>query len=292
MSLPAGESQSTAPPGPPTSLARKNTLVCYHYCTNKVSAITAREPNATSSPRTSHSQTRELLYDLVEISSPVTPEIKYNIDIVAVHGLSEDADSTWVLSLSTSTEGGSGSTTGKVDATLDKIKEGGAVVGKKAGSLLKSTVNTAAKSLSYQPQQAAGAAKLEEEHTGKTSLQGGAKLPHIQSSKASSNRDIPAPAPPTTKVNWLKDDDMLRRSFPRARILQFSYAVDNSLKDVASGLLRRLSEKRKDQPGLSRPIIFIGHSFGGIVISEALVIANKGNYLDVTSATVGLVFCT
>ena len=212
---------------------------------------------------------------------------------MAVHGISEDADSTWALPLPTPTKGGPGSTTGKKDATMEIIKGGGAIVGKRAGDLWKNTVIAAAKPFSNDPQQEASVTKPDEEHAGEAPLQGVAKPTHIKPSNASLTNSVSASAPLTDKINWLTDDDMLRRSFPRARILQFSYPVDNNLKDVASELLRRLSDKRRGcGSGLARPIIFIGHSFGGIVISKALVIANEGGCPDVALATVGLVFRT
>ncbi|KAH7348289.1 hypothetical protein BKA65DRAFT_257809 [Rhexocercosporidium sp. MPI-PUGE-AT-0058] len=98
-------------------------------------------------------------------------------------------------------------------------------------------------------------------------------------------------------MNWLKDVYMLPRSFPIARVMQFSYptsladTASNNVKAVASELLRRLRDERKDcGPGLSRPIIFVGHSFGGIVVSEVLILAKDGDHSNIVTATVGLVF--
>jgi hypothetical protein len=101
----------------------------------------------------------------------------------------------------------------------------------------------------------------------------------------------------TKSVNWLKDEGMLPKSFPQARIMQFGYpfsAADGSgpsLEDIASELLKRLIRERENSSSESRPIIFIGHSFGGIVISKALILAeNKETYLDIATATIGLLF--
>lgn len=73
--------------------------------------------------------------------------------------------------------------------------------------------------------------------------------------------------------NWLKD--LLPSRFPNARILSFGYnsavALSKSIADVSvfgemlltRTLLERVSEKQK-----SRPIIFVGHSLGGIVVKK------------------------
>jgi hypothetical protein len=75
-----------------------------------------------------------------------------------------------------------------------------------------------------------------------------------------------------TKVNWLMDETMLPAAVPRARIAVFGYksywfgddAVKQSLHGVAGQLLCALDDKRKDCR--HRPIIFIGHCFGGLVV--------------------------
>ncbi|RYP58456.1 hypothetical protein DL769_008947 [Monosporascus sp. CRB-8-3] len=264
-----------------------------------------RGSSASSLPRSSQSQAPGDSYRLDIIYSPLDKSgLRPNVDIVAVHGLSEDADSTWVLTLPARTKGGSGSAPGKRDSsfipTVESIKESGVVVSNFAGNLVKNTVTTATKQFTNQPQQL-GDPQFGQQPTGETPRQdeSRAKLPHVQSSNASSISDDPESGPSLpAKVNWLKDNNMLPRCFPRARIMQFSYpasladTASNNLKAVASELLRRLSDERKDcGPGLSRPIIFIGHSFGGIVVSEALIMAKEGSHSSLPSATAGLVFC-
>ncbi|KAF8535854.1 hypothetical protein BDD12DRAFT_692879, partial [Trichophaea hybrida] len=83
----------------------------------------------------------------------------------------------------------------------------------------------------------------------------------------------------TKEVNWLKDSDMLPAAHPEARIMTFGYPRTLESRDVspadgliliAKALLRQLSKKRSPLSCNSRrPIIFIGHSFGGIVIENA-----------------------
>jgi hypothetical protein len=115
------------------------------------------------------------------------------------------------------------------------------------------------------------------------------KGPKDQSSNASQTGDNPATENPPLpeKINWLKDEDMLPRSLPRARIMQFDYRLaltevptaEDNLETIATELLKELSKVRKDcKSSLSRPIIFIGHSFGGIVIEKALIIGELRQY--------------
>ena len=79
---------------------------------------------------------------------------------------------------------------------------------------------------------------------------------------------------------WL--EDILPKEVPSARIMTFGYdsavAFSNSvakLEHHALALLNDLSSKRKEiQRSASRPIVFIGHSLGGIVIKKALILAH------------------
>lgn len=81
----------------------------------------------------------------------------------------------------------------------------------------------------------------------------------------------------TTKKHWLKDPDMLPKKVPNARIMVYNYesywygddAIKISVNDVASKLLSALCEERKECP--HRPLIFIGHCFGGLVIQKVCI---------------------
>ena len=84
------------------------------------------------------------------------------------------------------------------------------------------------------------------------------------------------------KVNWLEDSSMLPKSFPRARIMRFAYGwkknshINDIREQAAEQLLNELAKRREDLWRFPpRPILFIGHSFGGIVIEAALVLAEK-----------------
>jgi hypothetical protein len=103
-------------------------------------------------------------------------------------------------------------------------------------------------------------------------------------------------------VNFLKE--FLPEDFPKARILAFAYPsepfsdpVHVDLKELGVRLLRALVDDR-DQSSVKkrRPIIFIGHSFGGLVIKQALIQAGSHNsgvhgmHSDIIEATRGIIF--
>ncbi|KAI9830205.1 MAG: Nucleolar protein 9 [Phylliscum demangeonii] len=84
---------------------------------------------------------------------------------------------------------------------------------------------------------------------------------------------------------WKKDEivwprDLLPDDVPNARILTFGYQADavsffnhvshSSIFQHAQNLLQDLQLKRRTADEKKRPIIFIGHSLGGLVIKDAL----------------------
>ncbi|KAF8511825.1 hypothetical protein BU17DRAFT_96884 [Hysterangium stoloniferum] len=82
-----------------------------------------------------------------------------------------------------------------------------------------------------------------------------------------SNQKVP-------KRSWLCD---LPKDIPNARIMTFNHntawqgnALSKSLNDHADDLLRSLDLKREAPEEKARPIIFIGHSFGGLIIKQAI----------------------
>ncbi|KAK6851858.1 hypothetical protein PG995_011983 [Apiospora arundinis] len=94
---------------------------------------------------------------------------------------------------------------------------------------------------------------------------------------------------------WLRDDLPGRLPEP-ARVMLFAYnsspaigAGAIKLDDHARNLLQRLSIMRKDAP--LRPLVFICHSLGGIVVKQALVEAKlDDSYKKVFESTCLLVF--
>lgn len=94
---------------------------------------------------------------------------------------------------------------------------------------------------------------------------------------------------------WLRD--FLPQKLPNARILVFGWnsnvAFDTATSDVrdhAYNLLGSLAQQRRGCP--KRPIIFVAHSLGGLVVKKALVeaILDSKNYGTVHKATYGIAF--
>jgi len=79
---------------------------------------------------------------------------------------------------------------------------------------------------------------------------------------------------------WLRD--FLPLQVPDARIMSFGYdslvAFSKSeieLGDIAADLLNRLDIERDTPESRNRPVIFICHSLGGIVVKKALILAHE-----------------
>ncbi|KAF2178079.1 hypothetical protein K469DRAFT_676405 [Zopfia rhizophila CBS 207.26] len=93
---------------------------------------------------------------------------------------------------------------------------------------------------------------------------------------------------------WLRD--FLAPKLPNARILLFGYnsnvtsdANAMHIGDHAANLLNRLEYKRTEDP--ERPIVFVAHSLGGLVVKKALVEAKLNKHYDpIRSATYGISF--
>ncbi|MCJ1312433.1 hypothetical protein MMC25_006107 [Agyrium rufum] len=87
---------------------------------------------------------------------------------------------------------------------------------------------------------------------------------------------------------WLMDEEFLPQRLPNVRVLLFGYDANvafNTSKagvtESAENLLGRLKAKRKEDP--LRPLVFIAHSLGGMVVKRALVIANlASNYATIS----------
>jgi hypothetical protein len=79
----------------------------------------------------------------------------------------------------------------------------------------------------------------------------------------------------TTGLNWLKDEDCLRKDIPNARVLTFGYnsrtyfsRSDPDIRDFASELLIALKAVRRSRTEQQRPIVFLCHSLGGLVFKQ------------------------
>ncbi|KAF2968642.1 hypothetical protein GQX73_g4898 [Xylaria multiplex] len=92
---------------------------------------------------------------------------------------------------------------------------------------------------------------------------------------------------------WLKD--LLPKKIPGCRVMSFEYdASINSMsvanvRDAARSLLELLRDKREDTIYSDVPIVIVAHSLGGIVIKQALVLA-EDDYPNMANCTKGIVF--
>ncbi|OTB07443.1 hypothetical protein M426DRAFT_251349 [Hypoxylon sp. CI-4A] len=105
----------------------------------------------------------------------------------------------------------------------------------------------------------------------------------------------------STNCNWLQDPQMLPEHVPSARIMRFGYKSKwygagkdkpkiTRVFDVAEMLLSELEGFRAND--ISRPIIFIAHSYGGLVLLQALrrSFDNPTKWGNPFQSTAGLVF--
>ena len=81
------------------------------------------------------------------------------------------------------------------------------------------------------------------------------------------------------KVDWLSDSNMLPRTITNARIMVFEYesqwfgkgSINQRLSNVADQLVQALSNQRSR--GSKRPVVFVCHCLGGIIVEKALLSA-------------------
>ncbi|KAL8400455.1 hypothetical protein RB594_000734 [Gaeumannomyces avenae] len=95
-----------------------------------------------------------------------------------------------------------------------------------------------------------------------------------------------------TKICWPRD--LLPSELPNARVLSFAYNADvygntsvAGIRGNAQAMLARLRDLRDDRD-FRKPIIFVAHSLGGIVLKQALYAAKTDSrYQHLLSATHG-----
>ena len=101
---------------------------------------------------------------------------------------------------------------------------------------------------------------------------------------------------------WLRD--MLPSSVPVARIMTFGYDTEPSgsrnlyrkfISSPANNLISALAILRKKTESTRRPLIFVGHSFGGLIIKSALLRSNSAeddeeDIKAIKSMTLGIIF--
>ncbi|KAG9239961.1 P-loop containing nucleoside triphosphate hydrolase protein, partial [Calycina marina] len=100
----------------------------------------------------------------------------------------------------------------------------------------------------------------------------------------------------TTEVMWIRD--LLVPMFNDARIATYSYksdwrdrAIKTSLRQCAEQFLNILSQHRQQVEERTRPLLLIGHSLGGLVIQQALVIAiHQQEFTNLRLSVAGVIF--
>ncbi|KAK2612660.1 hypothetical protein QQS21_001277 [Conoideocrella luteorostrata] len=100
--------------------------------------------------------------------------------------------------------------------------------------------------------------------------------------------------------NWLTSVEGLHDNFPHARIMIFHYSsawhgdflVRDGFSRIALGLLASLHDKRGKNMHKTRPIIFIGHGVGGLIIAKAMCLAHDepNNYPNILTNVTSCIF--
>lgn len=101
---------------------------------------------------------------------------------------------------------------------------------------------------------------------------------------------------PASQKLWLRD--FLPDELPRARVMTFGYnataAFENSkagIREHARHLLVSLMEAREYDSASKRPLILMGHSLGGLVLKQALIIAqHESLYRPIYQSVRGVIF--
>ncbi|KAL5000887.1 hypothetical protein BDV10DRAFT_199813 [Aspergillus recurvatus] len=111
-----------------------------------------------------------------------------------------------------------------------------------------------------------------------------------------------SPSEPSDEyICWVTDflpDDIPSPEREEVRLFFYNYdsywqrdAVQVRLRELGGDMLHRLGEIRKTAQERERYLVFVGHSYGGLVIKEALVQANQNlEYHDVITHTKAILF--
>ncbi|KAF9884479.1 hypothetical protein FE257_001740 [Aspergillus nanangensis] len=104
---------------------------------------------------------------------------------------------------------------------------------------------------------------------------------------------------------WTKDDvlwpeELLPGDVPSARILTYGYdanvahfwsrPADNKIDTFSNAFFSQLTNNRSEVDATNRPIIFVAHSLGGIVVANAIVDAATNSYGELSSCIRGIIF--
>ena len=83
-------------------------------------------------------------------------------------------------------------------------------------------------------------------------------------------------------VSWIQDENMLRKRVPGSRVITVGFDLSSMLSTIpdleaaAQSLHERLCQLREDRQA---PIVFLGHSFGCLIILHALASLSSGHAL-------------
>ncbi|KAI0854475.1 hypothetical protein F4860DRAFT_499369 [Xylaria cubensis] len=100
-------------------------------------------------------------------------------------------------------------------------------------------------------------------------------------------------------LNWLLDKEMLPAALPNARIMRFGaktqwfgeLLIKQTVSSVAELLLIALTRDRKENDCQARPLIFIAHCFGGLVVMKTLLnAANELEHRHIFNSVAGIAF--
>jgi hypothetical protein len=104
---------------------------------------------------------------------------------------------------------------------------------------------------------------------------------------------------PQQSIYWPRD--LLPKTIPDARVLTYGYDTNirhifdaptskHTVYDIGRNFLVSLEAERRSEP--SRPVLFIAHSLGGIIVKEMLRRAGRAqeHYQNIFSSTVGVFF--
>ncbi|KAI0428935.1 hypothetical protein F5Y09DRAFT_272260 [Xylaria sp. FL1042] len=103
----------------------------------------------------------------------------------------------------------------------------------------------------------------------------------------------------TVHVNWLSNKEMLPAALPNARIMRFGAktqwfgenVIRQNVSSVAKLLLIALDRDRKNNGSRGRPLLFIAHCFGGLVVIKALLTtANSPSRQHIFDSVSGIAF--
>lgn len=79
---------------------------------------------------------------------------------------------------------------------------------------------------------------------------------------------------PASRTLWLEDEDLLPASFPKARIMTYGYdsvlafTSPAGLESFARDLLKRLRILRASAEARTRPLVFVAHCLGGLLVKK------------------------